>query len=333
LRGERQYAPASKNPPIIKTTPPMPPADLVIERTRAPQKEALPPGREFKLATPKKSYESVRAPQGNPREEQENAPFESREKKEEEGKGKADEPKKSMGREHALPMHMVKECAWYDMQDDDVVMEDELLEKAKVRRQQEKEKRKDIPKDGDVAHKAMDRLIEARLGSRRSEIADGTSPRSILNQILNVPVALTTGEVLGVSKELLGLLAELIRPRAVVRKGMYVGHGPNLGNKNSANGFRITGIPEARMKEALIELLIKISGNSLKAVIDTGSQLNIVSERMYEKIIKLPIKWNETLTLHDANGGRGCLRGLVSQVPINIEAVLTTAEIYKRSSI
>ncbi|KIK31499.1 hypothetical protein CY34DRAFT_32184, partial [Suillus luteus UH-Slu-Lm8-n1] len=161
-----------------------------------------------------------------------------------------------------------------------------------------------------------------------SEISDGINTRSVLNQILNVPVALTAGEVLGVSKELSGLLTELIRPRAAVRKGMYVGYGPNFGNENSANGFRITGIPEARTKEALIELPIKIGGNSLKAVIDTGSQLNIVSERMYEKIIKLPIKRNETLTLHDANGGRGRLRGLVSQVPINIGAVLTTAEIY-----
>ncbi|KIK32305.1 hypothetical protein CY34DRAFT_31594, partial [Suillus luteus UH-Slu-Lm8-n1] len=42
----------------------------------------------------------------------------------------------------------------------------------------------------------------------------------------------------------------------------------------------------------------------------------------------LPIKRHETLMLHDANGGRGRLKGLVSQVPINIGAVLTTAEIY-----
>ncbi|KAG1717348.1 hypothetical protein EDD22DRAFT_793630, partial [Suillus occidentalis] len=143
--------------------------------------------------------------------------------------------------------------------------------------------------DGNVAHKATDQGIEARLGSRRSELADGTSPRSILNQILNVPVALTAGEVLGVSKELSGLLAELIKPRTVVRKGMYVGSNPKLVDENLADGFRITRIPEARTKEALIELPIEIGGNSLKAVIDTGSQLNIVSERMYEKIIKLPI--------------------------------------------
>jgi hypothetical protein len=143
-----------------------------------------------------------------------------------------------------------------------------------------------------------------------------------------VPVALTAGEVLGISKKLSGLLAELIKPRTVVKRGMYVGNVPKLGDENLADRFHITGIPEARMKEALIELPIKIRGNSLKAVINTGSQLNIVSERMYEKIIKLPIKRNETLMLHDTNGGRGHLRGLVSQVSINIGAILTTAKIY-----
>ncbi|KAG2756196.1 hypothetical protein P692DRAFT_20666841, partial [Suillus brevipes Sb2] len=79
---------------------------------------------------------------------------------------------------------------------------------------------------------------------RRSEISDGINTRSVLNQILNVPVALTAGEVLGISKKLSGLLAELIKPRTVVKRGIN----------------------------------------------QTGSQLNIISERMYEKIIKLPIK-------------------------------------------
>ncbi|KAG1832633.1 hypothetical protein EV424DRAFT_1282041, partial [Suillus variegatus] len=64
------------------------------------------------------------------------------------------------------------------------------------------------------------------------------------------------------------------------------------------------------------------------AVIDTGSQLNIVSEHMYEKSIKLPINQSKILVPHDANGGKGLLKGLVSQVPISIGSVLTIAEIY-----
>jgi len=51
-----------------------------------------------------------------------------------------------------------------------------------------------------------------------------------------------------------------------------------LENGFVAEGFRIAEISEGRTKELLIELLITILGNNLKAVIDTGSQLNIVSE-------------------------------------------------------
>lgn len=98
--------------------------------------------------------------------EREGAPLRAIGKTEKEGKGTRDEPKKPIGREYALPVHMAEERAWYDI----IVMEDELLVKARVReqgrKQQEKEKRRDIPMDENVAHKAMDQVIEARLGSR-----------------------------------------------------------------------------------------------------------------------------------------------------------------------
>ncbi|KAG2756195.1 hypothetical protein P692DRAFT_20814946 [Suillus brevipes Sb2] len=109
--------------------------------------------------------EQLRVPQGNPREEREDTPLRAIGKTETEGKGTRDEPKKPIGREYAPPVHMAEEHARYNAQDDDVVMEDELLAKARVReqgrKQQEKEKRRDIPMDGNIAHKATDQVIEA----------------------------------------------------------------------------------------------------------------------------------------------------------------------------
>jgi hypothetical protein len=117
------------------------------------------------LAEPKRSNESVRVPQGNSREEREDTPLRAIGKTEKEGKGTRDKPKKPIGREYAPPVHMAEEHARYNAQDDDVVMEDELLAKARVReqgkKQQEKEKRRDIPMDGNIAHKATDQVIEA----------------------------------------------------------------------------------------------------------------------------------------------------------------------------
>ncbi|KAG2112060.1 uncharacterized protein F5147DRAFT_572941, partial [Suillus discolor] len=100
-----------------------------------------------------------------------------------------------------------------------------------------------------------------------------------------------------------------------------------------AGSFRVSKNFKAKAKEVLIELLIMINGCNLKAVIDTGSQLNIVSEETYENFIKLPINRSKTLTLHDTNGSTGHLKGLVSQVPIRIGSVLTFAEIYVGASV
>ncbi|KAG1735827.1 hypothetical protein EDB19DRAFT_1601404, partial [Suillus lakei] len=122
-----------------------------------------------------------------------------------------------------------------------------------------------------------------------SELSDGINAKSVLNRILNIPVELTAGEILGVSKELSGLLAQSIRPKTVPRKEAHLVYDSSFRTNIRAEGFRVTGISEARTKEALIELPITIQGNSLKAVIDTGSQLNIVLEEMYEKFINLPI--------------------------------------------
>ncbi|KAG2065422.1 hypothetical protein BDR04DRAFT_1121867 [Suillus decipiens] len=159
-----------------------------------------------------------------------------------EGKSRKDKPKKGMVREAVPPI--ANKLAWYDVQDDDIVMEDGPIKRV---------------------------------------------------------------------KELLGLLAKSIRSKTMVRKETHLVFELNKGNEDIAEGFNMMGSTKSQLKGALIELPIKIHRNNLKAVIDTGSQLNIVSEQMYEKFIKLPINWSKTLVLHDANGGTGHLKGLVSQ--------------------
>jgi len=136
------------------------------------------------------------------------------------------------------------------------------------------------------------------------------------------------GEILGVSKELARLLAESIKPKISNRKGIELRNDLPVRNGFVAEGFRVMEISEGRTKEPLIELPITILGNNLKAVIDTGSKLNIVSERIYEQFVSLPINWSKTLILEDANGGKGDLKGLVSQVPVFIGSVLTIVEMY-----
>ncbi|KAG2112069.1 uncharacterized protein F5147DRAFT_651167 [Suillus discolor] len=199
-------------------------------------------------------------------------------------------------REKLMPVPNIEEEVWYDAQDVVIIMEDDTLTKRKTKelvRKLGKDDTKDTPKE-----RTKNLLMES-----------------------------AQSEILGVFKELARLLAESIKP-PMSRKDVHLVYDSVKKNKSEAEGFWITGIAKARMKEASIEFPIRIHGNSLKVVIDTRSQLNIVSEQMYEKFIKLLINQSKTLVLHDTNGGKGLLKGLISQVPISIESVLTIAEIY-----
>ncbi|KAG1774966.1 hypothetical protein EV702DRAFT_973934 [Suillus placidus] len=140
-----------------------------------------------------------------------------------------------------------------------------------------------------MVHIPLDQGIEPKSGIRRSELADSINTKSVLNRMLNIPVELTTGEILGVLKELAGLLAESIKPKSIMKKDVHLVYDSAIGNESTAEGLRVMGI-----SEALIELPIRIHGNSLKVVIDTGSQLNIVSKGMYEKYINLLINQGKT---------------------------------------
>jgi len=77
---------------------------------------------------------------------------------------------------------------------------------------------------------------------RQSELAEGISARNVLNRILDIPVSLTVGEILGVLKELAGLLAELIKPKMSNRKGIDLGNDLPVRNGFAAERFRIAEI-------------------------------------------------------------------------------------------
>jgi hypothetical protein len=147
----------------------------------------------------------------------------------------------------------------------------------------------------------LDQIVKPQTRIRRSELADGISAK---NLILNISVELTAEEILGMLKKLAGFLADSIKPK-ISKKDVQLGYDLPLRNKLVAEGFWIMEIPKVEMKEALIELPITIHRNSLKAVIDTRSQLNIISEKVYKQFANLPINQSKTLILKDVNGGKG----------------------------
>ncbi|KDR64857.1 hypothetical protein GALMADRAFT_149233 [Galerina marginata CBS 339.88] len=80
--------------------------------------------------------------------------------------------------------------------------------------------------------------------------------------------------------------------------------------------------------EVLIKLKMNYGGQVITAIIDTGSQLNVVSKKVAEEYFQLPIDLSKSTHMMDANGGEGVLFGLIEGVPLTCGGATTHANLY-----
>lgn len=79
---------------------------------------------------------------------------------------------------------------------------------------------------------------------------------------------------------------------------------------------------------ALIRVEVECNQKPVSFIVDTGSQLNIISEKVCRNIVRRPINIDEAIAMNDANGGSGRLLGLVDQVPIQFGHIKTPISAY-----
>ena len=171
-----------------------------------------------------------------------------------------------------------------------------------------------------ISNRPTDESNQNATGPRQSELSSKTEPKNIVQGILNTEISLPLRDLLGASKELSASLQEVIKfknqakPLAthIATQDVYI------------NAF--TRIP--KNDEPLIKLNMKCDSNPVTAVIDTGSQLNVVSKEFAARCIGLPIDYNQGLQMNDVNGGSGYLEGLIEDVSLTCGGVTTHANIY-----
>ncbi|KAK6981211.1 hypothetical protein R3P38DRAFT_2403590, partial [Favolaschia claudopus] len=71
-----------------------------------------------------------------------------------------------------------------------------------------------------------------------------------------------------------------------------------------------------RTDGVLIRVELEINGRQVTAIIDTGSQLNVVRQDVAALVLHRPVDMTQTTCtgMNDANGGRGQLRGYINEV-------------------
>jgi len=136
----------------------------------------------------------------------------------------------------------------------------------------------------------------------------------VVQGILNTPITLPLCEILGTSKEISQTLQDTIKLK----------NKPPIASINHASTFPGLGIYG---KNGLITLRMTYQGVPITAIIDTGSQLNVIREEI-AYLLQLPIDRTGKITMNDANGGVGKLEGLVKDVELQCGAYTSLADLY-----
>ncbi|KAL1671330.1 hypothetical protein EV122DRAFT_226755 [Schizophyllum commune] len=166
--------------------------------------------------------------------------------------------------------------------------------------------------------------------ARVAPIALDTDPKEIVNKVLGQEITLTVGEFLGsssrdVQKEFRGVL----QPKSVPRAG-----GPENGALvhtavTSPTPSRTEVYAVEMDEDNLIRLDLLCEGTPVHAIIDTGSQLNVMRESLAQKIlVGMPLDTAGALTMNDANGGAGYISGVMKQVRLDLGQIKTKTDIY-----
>ena len=162
-------------------------------------------------------------------------------------------------------------------------------------------------------------VSKGRSLGRQSELSTQTESQQVIRNILDVPVVMPLRDLLGSSKEICSGIQDVIRV------------------KNTKPAITVTSREEptvlgstfsSRTRGILIRFSVELEGKPIVAIMDTGSQLNVVSEVTAQRLIKKPIDLSKGVSMNDANGGEGYLKGLVSNVALSCGGVHTKANLY-----
>jgi hypothetical protein len=72
---------------------------------------------------------------------------------------------------------------------------------------------------------------------------------------------------------------------------------------------------------------MECNGRPVIAIIDTGSELNVVNKAICTDI-DIPMNACRKLTMNDANSGKGVLQGHLTKVPLTCGGIMTYANMY-----
>ena len=160
-------------------------------------------------------------------------------------------------------------------------------------------------------------VMPTRRPGRKSELSSKINDSQIIDKLLEVSVPLKISEILAVSPRVANSVSDLMKPRNQASLKAPITYEVNT-----------SSMVNMATQRSLIKILLKTDGGPLNAIVDTGSQINVVNKKHCGTIIRQPIKPTTSIGMQDASGRHSRLTGLIEEVPLNCGSVKTSANLY-----
>ncbi|KAK6992719.1 hypothetical protein R3P38DRAFT_2412574, partial [Favolaschia claudopus] len=167
-------------------------------------------------------------------------------------------------------------------------------------------------------HPAKNEQIPKSAG-RQSELAGTVDPKQVMERILDTEIKMSLREIMVTAKELRTEFQDLIKVKNV--KAVLLG--------GTRGGFAVDNIGWPRSDGILIQIDLKTAeGRDINAIIDTGSQLDVVRQDVAATIIRKPVDMSQVTNMNDANGGKGQLQGWIKDVEFTCGDAATVTDLW-----
>jgi hypothetical protein len=157
-----------------------------------------------------------------------------------------------------------------------------------------------------------------KVGSRQTGLAGTVDRADILKRILDTPITMSIREVMETAKDIRTDFQELIKLKNV--RAVYLG-------KSSSHPL-IANLDWPRSEGILIKIEMETGGRTVIAIVDTGSQLDVVRADTAALTLGRVVDMTRITSMNDANGGRGQLRGWIEDVEFNCGGAVTRTDLW-----
>ncbi|KAF7361899.1 RT-RNaseH-2 domain-containing protein [Mycena venus] len=170
----------------------------------------------------------------------------------------------------------------------------------------------------DNAARGAEEGVPSRGPGRQSELAATVNKQQVMDRILNAQIPMSLREIFVTSKEIRTEIQDLIKVKNV--RAVLLG--------SSADHPLIANIGWPRSEGVLIKIDMKTGGKDICAIIDTGSQLDVVRADIAGAKISQAIDMSQVTNMNDANGGRGQLQGYIRDVEFSCGEAITMTDLW-----